>query len=259
MTAPDATVLATLAMQARHCARPVLFETGDADYPYQISGSSSLLRRRGYLFVVSAAHLLTNFSGGEPEADHLRVPYTAAAPLNRERAFVSHDAMLRVRPETAEKAPDWADLFVAPLCPDLTDESLFRDETPFNLDRQKSFTKHGTVLIRGFPTKLRTLDPDHHKMTYEPLDLIGKTGQAFGNIEGLLQVDLLTEHGLASLDGMSGGPAFRASPDGVSFAGIVLRAGARVAHLLRADIVLATLDAYLDGRSRSTVLLRPIR
>jgi hypothetical protein len=252
-------VLAKLAMEARRSARPVLFETGDEDYPYQNSGSSSLLRRRGNLFVVSAEHLLTKLSGGEPEADRLRVPYTVAAPLDRERAFVSHTAMLRMRPETAETAPDWADLFVAPLCPDLTDERLFHAEMPFDLDGHQTFATHGTVLTRGFPTELRTLDPDARKMTYEALDLIGNTGQPYGDIDGLLQVNLRTDHGLTSLDGMSGGPAFRASPDGVSFAGIVLRAGTTVAHLLRADVVLATLDAYLDGRAHTTVLLTPIR
>jgi hypothetical protein len=198
-------------------------------------------------------------SGGEPEADRLRVPYTVAEPLDRARAFVSHTAMLRLRPATTEVAPDWTDLFVAPLCPDLTDEGLFHAESPFDLDGQSPFATHGTVLIRGFPTELRTLDPDARKMTYEPLDPIGKTGPPYGDIDGMLQIDLRTDHRPTSLEGMSGAPAFRVSPDGVSFAGIVLRAGTNVAHLLRADVVLATLDAYLDGRAHTTALLTPIR
>jgi hypothetical protein len=253
----DAEAVAKLAMEARLSSRPVLFETGDEDYPYQNSGSSGLLRRRGHLFVVSAGHLLTNLSGGSPHPDRLRVPYSVAAPLNPQRAFVSHKAMLSLRPESADELPDWADLLVAPLDPALTDESLFGAELPFDLDHFPLNTL-GTVLIRGYPTEFRNLDPDARKMTYEPLDLIGQSTQSFGAIKGMLQVDLTTDHRLSTLDGTSGAPAFRVAPRGISFAGVLVRGGGKHAHIIRADVVVATLDAYLDGRGQVTALLRPI-
>jgi hypothetical protein len=254
----DAEAVAKLAMEARRSSRPVLFETGDEDYPYQNSGSSGLLRRRGHLFVVSAGHLITNLSGGPPHPDRLRVPYSVAAPLNPQRAFVSHNAMLSLSPVSADDLPDWADLLVAPLDPALTDESLFGAELPFHLDHLPPLNTLGTVLIRGYPTEFRNLDPDARKMTYEPLDLIGQSTQPFGAIEGMLQVDLTTDHRLSTLDGMSGAPAFRVAPSGISFAGVLVRGGGKHAHIIRADVVVATLDAYLAGRGQATALLRPI-
>ncbi|RZT58247.1 hypothetical protein EV283_0014 [Sphingomonas sp. BK036] len=248
---------AASALQAAKCARPVLFEFDDEDFPYGTSGSSVLVELGGQVFAVTAAHLFDKYMGSPIQADQLRIPYSIEHAVEPNNAFVPHEAILRIKPIATEETAEWQDLAIAPVKQDLLVRHLFCGEEPLCLDGLTLDVSFGTVLVRGFPSETREFDPEDRIIRYCPILLVGQSHRgSWKEDDCTFQVDVKSIHGLTNFDDLSGSPVIRVNANGQhQLAGIVLRGGNDQLHVLEARIIASTLNAYSRGENEATILL----
>jgi hypothetical protein len=202
-------------------ARPILFRTGNLDYPYSACGSGFVVRYGGRVFVITSRHAGANFDLADT-----RVQYHPNAP---EFIVTSH---WHVFHGGDPSDTDQYDIVVHEADGAQFKASLFRDYPPYSLPdlvMPCAFGETSVFATQGYPTHLRKLEGDIKSEAIissamlMDADYAGRCSTA--------QMHKLRVHcasQIQSFDGMSGAPVFQVLPDHthdgkVRFAGMLLR------------------------------------
>lgn len=201
------------------CARPILFANNSYDYPISFSGTGFLVSFRSKLYVVTAAHVLRDFS-----IEQIRVQYHPNSsdfiPLSRPYTISGDDA----------DDTDQYDVLVLACDTAKVDFSRFEKWQPYTLrelDALIGFDPQSEFAFRGFPSHFRDVEYERRlasmHSTLGQACYLGPTGRAETH---RLRVHRVEEFG--SFDGLSGAPVFQVwhhdeKHSSEAFAGMLLR------------------------------------
>jgi len=227
------------------CARMIIFQNDNPDYPVSISGSGFIVRYRSRLFVVTALHVTKGF-----EHHQVRVQYhpnmSTVIPLLRPYTIAGND------PDDT----DQYDIIVLAVDEAKLDPALFGEYRPYDLlemDALTIFNPTSSFASRGFPTCLRRLSYDERSVDFESLIVdAAYEGRAGPKETHLLRVHRADE--IESFDGMSGAPVFQVRQDEekyshATFAGMLLRGGATsgIVRFLEHGKIISVLTKIVTG------------
>jgi hypothetical protein len=206
------------------------------DYPYFTGGTCFLARRRGRLFVVTAAHALD-----DKPAENVWVPRHIDTLERLPLRQVVYTSPLSAE---YERAADIAAFevdemsVVGRLAPAIEfDASVF-----WNPDDAKPGTE---VIFAGFPKLGLDNAVDYEARRISRQRFIGGGRYAESSGRWIHRVTIEQWGPVETLDGMSGSPVFmRLGPGALSFAGVLVRgdANADVAHFVEARVPFWLLD-----------------
>lgn len=235
------------------CARPVLFQNADQEWPLSIGGTAFVVKFRNRYFVLTAKHVLKNF-----RFDQFRVQYRVDSNY-----FIPLTAMYTLRDQNpSEFASDDDQFDVVVWTTDnehlLTDH--FGKDLPYpllSIDQATLFSPNASYLYCGFPTEMRSYDPDRRHMQQAAVSGEAKYLERTRYM-GLHKLQLLrVQDWLKDLDGFSGSPVFQINHDEGkysrdAFAGMLLR-GSRpsdVAYFLEHRRIIELLE-YVYARPQA--------
>jgi hypothetical protein len=233
------------------CARPVLFQNADQEWPLSVGGTAFLVRFRDRHFVLTAKHVLRNF-----ELRQFRVQYHP-----NDNHFVPLTSMYTLRdqrPDEFRGDDDQYDIAVWTTAEQhLTVEAL-REAQPYPLrafDGLTIYNPNASYLFCGYPTEGRKYDPEGRHM--RQLAVSGRAEYLERTRYACLhRVRLILDHQLTDLDGFSGSPVFQVNHDDKkysreAFAGMLVR-GTRenaIAYFLEHRRIIELLE-YVYARPR---------
>jgi hypothetical protein len=210
------------------CARPVLFQNEDADWPLSNGGTGFVVNFRNRHFVVTAKHVLNldNFELGQ-----FRIQYRP--DLNQ---FLPLSAVLYDDPIEGELDTDQFDVAVFSVDEATLQVDLFGDYPPYSLrafDRMTVFSAAAAYVYKGYPISERRLDFENENDRNALMTGVTTRATYVGrtNLESVRELALLDLQPVQDIDGMSGSPVFQVinDADGVhsieNFAGMLIRGG----------------------------------
>lgn len=229
----------------RRCARPVMFDTGNAQAPFAVKGSSFFVGFRNTMFVVTARHVVGNF---EPHKLLFYPTSDTEHPVRITRWW---------RVEDSANDPDSSDLFLARTDFQHLPKRVQSDARLIHLDPPGAvawFNERAESLffLCGFPSDRNEADYEGAAANLGQVVLHGRytgPGPAYGThqlrIENPLGVDF---------DGLSGSPVyslhteFGATRSSLRFCGMAIRGTARssLLYFLEADVILLALNEAVE-------------
>ena len=201
------------------CVGQDLFANNDENHPVSFSGSAFVVRYRGRLFVVTAAHVLKGFA-----LNQIRVHYRPDSPT-----FLPLLRPYNVLGEDTEDTEQY-DIMVLAVDDTQVVDSLFGEYKPCEVSPMDALVLMGfdsSYAFRGFLTRLRNVDYENKKAEMASVTGDGAyLGRTARREVHQLRVKRASE--CMDLDGLSGSPIFQIRhQDGKyssqSFAGMILR------------------------------------
>ena len=228
------------------CASPVIFETGIADAPFSVAGTSFLAGYFNSIYVVTAAHVVGTYPW---QRLHVYPSDKSNVPLRLEQGWTCQDE---------ENEPDSSDIFFARATLDGQLKPARRNSKKINLTPTETSrwvdTRHESMFFAfGYPKVDTFADYDRGAVLSRPLVL---RGTYVGNsvAYGCHELALSNPQNIGDFDGLSGSPVFSIpSSIGLSaqpvFCGMLLRGSAsslRV-HFLASEILRLALEHSNDA------------
>jgi len=184
------------------CARPVLFENDDREFPYSVGGTAFIVKFSGRAFVITARHVL-NLKSFEPR--RFCIQYRPDC-----RDFLPLRALYLVRGADAADT-DQYDIAVREIDSAAVKIELYGEYQPYNLlamDCLTIYSERGAYIYRGYPSDLREVDFESGKIEQGAVtsraEYVGRTPY-----KSIRELKLLGLDPLTSIDGLSGSPVFQ--------------------------------------------------
>jgi hypothetical protein len=226
----------------RYCARAMVFETGETEYPFAVAGTAVIVAFRGELLVLTARHVV-----GKWPTHQLRLIVADAGDC------VTLTDRWEIRMEGEEEDSDQNDLLIfradiRNVSPEARKENHVINLTPPELSDWYETRENAMFFMFGYPKSATGPDYELSKVISNQYLLHGAfigDSLSFGCYELAVQNPLR----LAEFDGLSGSPIFslfKGKESGAQpiFCGIAIRGSAssgRV-HFLGSQTVYAALD-----------------
>ncbi|MGJ8670333.1 MAG: hypothetical protein ACSHXK_12645 [Oceanococcus sp.] len=182
--------------------RPVLFEADDEDYPYFGVGSSVLLSTERNFYLATAYHVMEN---QKESANSLRV-----FPNEASRASIPFQALVKITPDPDDT--DFADLYILQIAMDVFaqsgDEPLTAQRVEDGFMNPSALGGGTELIIVGFPEVGRSVDYESFKIRYQRSIFVARYNGPAAS-EHCHELTLRADHGLETLNALSGSPVYR--------------------------------------------------
>jgi hypothetical protein len=186
------------------CARPVLFQNDNEQWPLSLGGTAFVVRFRGRHFVLTAKHVLRDF-----QFSQFRVQLHPDS-----NQFIPLTGMYTLRdkdPDDFGRDEDQFDIAVWTTADEHLVPGVFGNAEPYDLrgfDALTVFNPNADYLFCGYPIEGREYDSDRRHMHQTALSgraqYVRRTPYAC-----LHQVSLVLNDQVSNLDGFSGSPVFQ--------------------------------------------------
>lgn len=205
------------------CARPVLFATGDMDYPISIRGTGFIVRFRKKYFAVTASHVTQGF-----DLSQVRFQYHPNSST-----FIPLIQPFFIHGDDPEDT-DQYDIVAFSIDDSMLDFSMLKDYPPYELLERYTITlfdRKAAYAFQGYPTEQRECQYDEKRVDMKSVlyDAVYE-GASTSQLLHTLHVNRANE--INNFDGLSGAPVFQINHTDEymsqqAFVGMLLRGTAR--------------------------------